>query len=65
MTRSQQSGFSLVELLVAVTVTMIVSGAVYGLLASGQLFDACTTVPARRGPGTARFAPGKSRHRGW
>ncbi len=36
MKNSRQSGFSLVELLVAVTVTMIVSGAVYGLLASGQ-----------------------------
>jgi prepilin-type N-terminal cleavage/methylation domain-containing protein len=36
MKHSHQSGFSLVELLVALTVTMIVSGAVYGLLASGQ-----------------------------
>jgi prepilin-type N-terminal cleavage/methylation domain-containing protein len=36
MKQSRQSGFSLVELLVAVTVTMIVSGAVYGLLAGGQ-----------------------------
>jgi prepilin-type N-terminal cleavage/methylation domain-containing protein len=36
MKQPRQSGFSLVELLVALTVTMIVSGAVYGLLASGQ-----------------------------
>ena len=31
----RQSGFSLVELMVAMTVTLIVSGAIYGLLASG------------------------------
>ena len=31
-----ESGFSLVELLVAMLVTLIISGAVYGLLASGQ-----------------------------
>ena len=33
---STQSGFSLVELMVAMVVTMMVSGAVYGLLAGGQ-----------------------------
>ncbi len=33
---TQQSGFSLVELLVALVVTLIVSGAVYGLLSGGQ-----------------------------
>ncbi len=33
---SAQSGFSLIELLVAMVVTMIVSGAIYGLLAGGQ-----------------------------
>ena len=31
-----ESGFSLVELMVALVVTLIVSGAVYGLLTSGQ-----------------------------
>jgi prepilin-type N-terminal cleavage/methylation domain-containing protein len=31
-----EAGFSLVELLVALTVTLIVTGAVYGLIASGQ-----------------------------
>jgi prepilin-type N-terminal cleavage/methylation domain-containing protein len=31
----RESGFSLVELMVAMTVTLIVSGAIYGLLASG------------------------------
>jgi prepilin-type N-terminal cleavage/methylation domain-containing protein len=31
----RQSGFSLVELMVAMTVTLIVSGAIYGLLTSG------------------------------
>ena len=30
-----ESGFSLVELLVAMLITLIISGAVYGLLASG------------------------------
>jgi prepilin-type N-terminal cleavage/methylation domain-containing protein len=35
MTR-RQDGFSLVELMVAMTVTLIVSGAIYGLLASGS-----------------------------
>jgi len=34
--RRPQSGFSLVELMIAMTVTLIVSGAVYGLLAVGQ-----------------------------
>ena len=34
--RSSQSGFSLVELLIALTVTLIVTGAVYGLLTVGQ-----------------------------
>jgi prepilin-type N-terminal cleavage/methylation domain-containing protein len=34
MTRSER-GFSLIELMVAMTVTLIVSGAIYGLLASG------------------------------
>lgn len=33
---SDESGFSLVELTVALVVTLIVSGAIYGLLASGQ-----------------------------
>ena len=32
----RQDGFSLVELLVALTVTLIVSGAIYGLLTSGS-----------------------------
>ena len=32
----QQRGFSLVELMVAMTVTLIVSGAIYGLLTSGS-----------------------------
>lgn len=39
MTRRQagsQSGFSLIELMVALTVTLVVSGAIYGLLAGGQ-----------------------------
>jgi prepilin-type N-terminal cleavage/methylation domain-containing protein len=34
-TRSE-AGFSLVEVLVAMTITLIISGAIYGLLASGQ-----------------------------
>jgi Tfp pilus assembly protein PilW len=34
--RSDASGFSLVELTVALVVTLIVSGAIYGLLAGGQ-----------------------------
>jgi prepilin-type N-terminal cleavage/methylation domain-containing protein len=34
--RKAEGGFSLVEMLVAVTVTLIISGAVYGLIASGQ-----------------------------
>jgi prepilin-type N-terminal cleavage/methylation domain-containing protein len=39
MTRRQagpQSGFSLIELMVALTVTLVVTGAIYGLLAGGQ-----------------------------
>ena len=36
MTRERQAGFSLIELLVAMTITLIVSGAIYGLLAGGQ-----------------------------
>ena len=36
MTRERQGGFSLIELLVAMTITLIVSGAIYGLLAGGQ-----------------------------
>jgi prepilin-type N-terminal cleavage/methylation domain-containing protein len=32
----RESGFSLIELLVAMVVTLIVSGAIYGLLSSGQ-----------------------------
>lgn len=40
MTKSKQSGsesgFSLVELLVAMTITLIVSGAIYGLMTGGQ-----------------------------
>jgi prepilin-type N-terminal cleavage/methylation domain-containing protein len=35
-TRTGQCGFSLVELMIALVVTLIVSGAIYGLLASGQ-----------------------------
>jgi type IV pilus assembly protein PilW len=31
-----EAGFSLVEVLVAMTITLIISGAIYGLLASGQ-----------------------------
>src|SRR5438132_3058799 len=34
--RSAQSGFSLVELMIAMVVTLIISGAIYGLLAGGQ-----------------------------
>jgi prepilin-type N-terminal cleavage/methylation domain-containing protein len=33
---SKEHGFSLIELLVAMTITLIVSGAIYGLLAGGQ-----------------------------
>ena len=33
---SSESGFSMVELLVAMVITLIVSGAIYGLLAGGQ-----------------------------
>jgi prepilin-type N-terminal cleavage/methylation domain-containing protein len=35
-TRSAQSGFSLLELLVAMAVTLVITGAMYGLLSSGQ-----------------------------
>jgi prepilin-type N-terminal cleavage/methylation domain-containing protein len=35
-TRASEHGFSLIELMVAMLVTLIVSGAIYGLLASGQ-----------------------------
>ena len=35
-TRSSQSGFSLVELLVAMLVTLVVSGAVFALMTAGQ-----------------------------
>jgi prepilin-type N-terminal cleavage/methylation domain-containing protein len=34
--RRTQSGFSLIELMVAMVVTLIISGAIFGLLASGQ-----------------------------
>jgi prepilin-type N-terminal cleavage/methylation domain-containing protein len=34
--RARQAGFSLIELLVAMTVTLIITGAMYGLLAGGQ-----------------------------
>jgi prepilin-type N-terminal cleavage/methylation domain-containing protein len=34
-TRGTESGFSLVELMIAMTVTLIVSGAIYGLLTAG------------------------------
>jgi prepilin-type N-terminal cleavage/methylation domain-containing protein len=36
MKHGKESGFSLVELLIAIVVTLFVSGAVYGLLASGN-----------------------------
>jgi prepilin-type N-terminal cleavage/methylation domain-containing protein len=36
MDRTRQAGFSLVELMVAMLVTLIVSGAVYGLVAGGK-----------------------------
>jgi prepilin-type N-terminal cleavage/methylation domain-containing protein len=36
MMRDRERGFSLIELLIAMTVTLIVSGAIYGLLASGS-----------------------------
>ena len=36
MTTPDERGFSLVELMVAMTVTLIVSGAIYGLLTSGR-----------------------------
>jgi prepilin-type N-terminal cleavage/methylation domain-containing protein len=35
-TKGPQAGFSLVELLVAMVITLIVSGAIYGLIASGE-----------------------------
>ncbi len=35
-TRSSASGFSLVEMLVAITVTLIIMGSVYGLISQGQ-----------------------------
>jgi prepilin-type N-terminal cleavage/methylation domain-containing protein len=34
--RHDEAGFSLIELIIAMTVTLIVSGAIYGLLAGGQ-----------------------------
>jgi prepilin-type N-terminal cleavage/methylation domain-containing protein len=36
MNRERQGGFSLIELLVAMAITLIVSGAIYGLLTGGQ-----------------------------
>jgi prepilin-type N-terminal cleavage/methylation domain-containing protein len=36
LTRHAERGFSLVELMVAMVITMIISGAIYGLLSSGQ-----------------------------
>lgn len=36
MVRRAERGFSLIELMIAMLVTLIVSGAIYGLLASGQ-----------------------------
>src|SRR5215475_5283161 len=36
MKAHRESGFSLIELLVAMVVTLVVSGAIYGLLSSGQ-----------------------------
>jgi prepilin-type N-terminal cleavage/methylation domain-containing protein len=33
---SSESGFSLIELLIAITVTLIISGAIFGLMGSGQ-----------------------------
>jgi len=36
LTRTSQSGFSLIELMVALVCTLLVSGAIYGLLSSGQ-----------------------------
>jgi len=35
-TRTSQSGFTLIELMVAMVCTLLVSGAIYGLMASGQ-----------------------------
>jgi prepilin-type N-terminal cleavage/methylation domain-containing protein len=35
-TRGNEQGFSMIELLVAMVITLIVSGAIYGLLAGGQ-----------------------------
>ena len=32
----RESGFSLAELLIAITITLTISGAIYGLLAQGQ-----------------------------
>jgi prepilin-type N-terminal cleavage/methylation domain-containing protein len=34
--RTSESGFSLVELMMAVVITLVITGAVYGLMASGQ-----------------------------
>ena len=34
--RASEAGFSLIELLVAMTITLIVSGAIYGLMTAGQ-----------------------------
>jgi len=34
--RNGESGFSLVELMVAMVITLIISGSIYGLLAAGQ-----------------------------
>src|SRR5512139_3594729 len=36
MTRRHERGFSLVELMMAMTITLIVSAAIYGLLTSGS-----------------------------
>ena len=34
--RASESGFSLIELLVAMVITLIVSGAIFGLMTAGQ-----------------------------
>lgn len=45
MRRNAQSGFSLIELMVAMVITLIITGAMFGLLVGGQ--SAFTTQPER------------------